>query len=239
MHGFRMVDVLGRRVVAESNDLDPLQPHDAERLRPAPVVADAHADDRVQGAPHLEALVADLEVALFEVLERRIGQMLGMPRQMDLAVSPDDPPVALDQDRGVVTMELALFLRQLGIAEVEADAELPREIKQRPGFRPGHLALEKAVDLLLVGHPIAREESRQRELGEDHKLGAAGMRLAHQRHQSADHGAAGIGEMDRAELGDSRLQFTGHRDSPFGGEKNCPGSGGCALRDARCAGSSG
>jgi hypothetical protein len=82
--------------------------------------------------------------------------------------------------------------------------------KQRPGFGTGHLALEKAVDLLLVGHPVAREEGRQRELGEDHNPGAAGMRLAHQRHQPADHGTARIGEMDRAELGDGRLQFTGH-----------------------------
>ena len=71
--GLAMVDVRDRRVVAERDDLDPLQPHDTVGLGPAPVVTDAHADDRVIGAPHLEPLVADIEIALFEVLERRIG----------------------------------------------------------------------------------------------------------------------------------------------------------------------
>ena len=80
-------------------------------------------------APHLEALVADLEVALFEVLKGRVGQMLGMPGQVDLAVAPDDPAVTLDQDRGVVAVELALLLGQLGIAEVEADTEFAGEIE--------------------------------------------------------------------------------------------------------------
>src|SRR5215469_8895443 len=98
MHRFGMVHVLGRRVVAERDDLDALQPHDAEGFRPAPVVADAHADDGVEGAPHFEALVADIEIALFEMLERRVGQMLGMPRQVNLAIAADDPPVVLYED---------------------------------------------------------------------------------------------------------------------------------------------
>src|SRR5947207_13891255 len=69
VHGFGIMNVLGRRVVAERHDLDPLQSHDAERLGPAPVVADAHPDDRMEGAPYFEAFVADLKVALFEMLE--------------------------------------------------------------------------------------------------------------------------------------------------------------------------
>ena len=182
VHGLGVVDVLGRRVVAERDDLDPLQAHDAKRLRPAPIVADAHADDGVEGAPHFEAFVADLEVALFEVLEWRVGQMLGMARQMDLAITPDDPSVALDQDRRVVAAKLALLLRQLGIAEVKSDPERAGEVKQRLGFRPGHLAFEKAVDLLLVGHPIAWKEGRQRELREHDEAGTRRMRFAHHRH---------------------------------------------------------
>ena len=61
----------------------------------------------------------------------------------------------------------AAFLGQLGIAEIEADAELAGEIEQLPGLGIGHLALEIAVDLALVLHPPAREERRQRQLGED------------------------------------------------------------------------
>src|ERR1700744_6337156 len=90
-----MMDVLDRGVVAERDDLDALQPHDAIGLGPAPVVAAANADDGVIGAPYLEPLVADIEIALFEVLKRRVRQMLGMAGQVDLAIAPDDAPVAL------------------------------------------------------------------------------------------------------------------------------------------------
>src|SRR5215470_15515409 len=55
-------DLAGRR-----DDLDALQTHHAERLRPAAIVADAHADDGVEGAPHSEALLADIEITLFEM----------------------------------------------------------------------------------------------------------------------------------------------------------------------------
>ena len=98
MLGLAVMDVFDRRIVAERDDLDPLQPHDAIGLGPAPVVADAHADDRVKGAPDFEAFIADVEVAFFEMLERRVRQMLGMAGQMDLAIAADDPAVALDQD---------------------------------------------------------------------------------------------------------------------------------------------
>ena len=214
VHRLGVVDVLGRGIVAERHDLDTLQPHDAERLGPAAVVADAHADDRVEGAPYFEALVADFEIALFEMLKRRIGQMLGMSRQMDLAVPADDPPVAFDQDRGVVAVELALFLRQLGIAEVKADAELAGEVEQGPGFGPRHLALEKAVNLGLVGHPPAREKRGQRQLGKDNERRAAGMGLAHHRHQPLDDRRPIVGEMDRPQLGDGGSEFARHRDTP-------------------------
>src|ERR1700730_11062930 len=101
-----MMDVLDRRVVAEGNDLDPLQPHDAPGFRPTPVVADAHPDDGVKDAPYFETLVADIEIALFEMLEGSIGQMFGVPGEVDLAVAPDDPSVALDQNGGVVVPDL-------------------------------------------------------------------------------------------------------------------------------------
>src|SRR5207237_359658 len=108
------------RVVAERHDLDPLQPHDAPGFRPTPVIADAHPDDRIESPPHPESLVANIEIALFEMLEGCLGQMLRMPGKVDLAVAPDDPAVTLDQDRGVVAVQFALLLGQLGIAEIEA-----------------------------------------------------------------------------------------------------------------------
>ena len=73
MQRLGMVDVLGR-VVAERDDLYVLQPHDMEGFEPPPVVADAHPDDRVERAPDLEALIADLEVALLEMLKRASGR---------------------------------------------------------------------------------------------------------------------------------------------------------------------
>src|SRR5204862_5138501 len=118
--GLAVVDIFDRRVVAERDDLYSLQPHDPTGLRPAPVVADAHAHDGVLHAPYPEALVADIEVALFKMLERRLRQMLGMAGQVYLAVAPDDASVGIDQDRGVVMPRLAVFLGQLGIAQVEA-----------------------------------------------------------------------------------------------------------------------
>src|SRR5579862_9560691 len=121
-----IMDVLRWRVVAERNDLDSLQPHDAEGFGPAPIVADAHADDRVHRPPHLEALVADVEIALFQMLERRVRQMLGMAGEVDFAVAAENAAVALDQDRRVVAPGLAFLLGQLGIAKVKADAELAR-----------------------------------------------------------------------------------------------------------------
>src|SRR3954447_6786613 len=84
-----VMDILDRRIIAERDDLDPLQPHDPVRLGPASVIADAHADHRVHEAPNPETLVADVEIALFEMLKRRLRQVLGMPRQVDLAIAPD------------------------------------------------------------------------------------------------------------------------------------------------------
>ena len=57
------------RVVAEHDHLDALQAHDAVGLRPAPVIADAHAENAAEHAPHRKAEIAGLEIALLEMLE--------------------------------------------------------------------------------------------------------------------------------------------------------------------------
>jgi hypothetical protein len=74
----------------------------------------AFADPRAGGGFALEA-------AIRSGPQRRVGQVLGMPRQMDLAITADDPRLAVDQDRRVVAVELAVFLGQLSRAEVKAD----------------------------------------------------------------------------------------------------------------------
>ena len=77
-HAVEQLQVLGlgvilvrvRRVVAEHQQLHALQRHDPVGLRPAAIVADAHAHHPPVEVPDREAEVADLEVVLLEVLER-------------------------------------------------------------------------------------------------------------------------------------------------------------------------
>ncbi len=71
--------VVHGRVVAERHQLDGLEPEHAEGLRPAAVVADAHADPAAEGVEGGEAEVADLEVALLQVLEGEVRLVLAMP----------------------------------------------------------------------------------------------------------------------------------------------------------------
>ena len=195
-----MVDVVRWRVIAERDQLDPLQAHHPVALGPAPVVADHHADHAAERTPDRKAQVAYLEVALFEVLERDALAMIGVAGQMDLAILADDLAVRADQDRGVVAVSRAALLRDLGVAEMEADLELGGELEQRPGRRVGHLLLEPAVDLGDLVVPVTREEGSERELRIDHELTARGVRLAHQLHQPADHARPVVGEMDWPEL---------------------------------------
>jgi hypothetical protein len=56
--------------------------------------------------------------------------VLGMARQVDFAISADDPPVTLDQDRRVLAIELAVFLCHPGIARKDNPAFPGRDQKQ-------------------------------------------------------------------------------------------------------------
>ena len=99
---------MGRRVVAEQNQLDALHAHDPIGLRPAAVVADAHADIGAERAPHRKAEIARLEIPLLQMLERVMRAVVGMTGQMHLAVLADDLGVLVHQDRRVVAMRGAL-----------------------------------------------------------------------------------------------------------------------------------
>ena len=121
--------VVHRCVVAAEHHLHALQAQHPVRFGPAPVVADDHAGHPAVRGPGTEAQVADLEVALFQVLERRLGPVLRMARQVDLAVFADDRAVAADQDGAVEAAFAACLHLELTIAEVKADAKAPRFIE--------------------------------------------------------------------------------------------------------------
>src|SRR5205814_272904 len=87
--------------------------------------------------------------ALFEMLERGVGQMLGMAGQVDLAVAPDDPPVALDEDRGVVMPLLAPLFGPLGITQIEAHPQLLCQLEQRPGLGNEGFRVWRAYDAVV------------------------------------------------------------------------------------------
>jgi hypothetical protein len=187
-----------RRVEAEHHDLDALQPHDAVGLGPAPVVADAHADDAAEHAPDREAEVARLEIALLEMLMGALRVELVMPGQMHLAVLADDGAVAIDQDRGV---EVAPVRGQLGIAEGHRHPVPGGALEERARGGVRHLALEPEIGLRPVLVMPARKEGGQRKLGINDEVRPFLLRLVHEVDHAADHDLAAVVPLDRPELG--------------------------------------
>ena len=198
------------RVEAEHDHLDALQAHHAVDLGPAPVIADAHAEDAAHEAPDRKAEVARLEVALLQVLVRALLVELGVAGQVHLAVLADDGALLVDQDRGV---EVVPVRRQLGIAEAHAHAVLGRPLEQRPGGGVRHLLLEPEIGLGAVLVIPAREERGQRQLGIDDEVGALGLGLLHQVEHARHHGLARVGLLDGAQLGGGNGDDAGHGGS--------------------------
>src|SRR5205807_135799 len=97
-------------------------------LRPAAIIADAHADDAAHGAPDRKAEIAGLEVALLQVLEGARRIVVDVAGQMDLAVLADDASVAVGQNRRIEAMAVGV---KLGIAERDRDVALRRRLEQR------------------------------------------------------------------------------------------------------------
>src|SRR5262245_4117664 len=87
-----------RRVVAEQHELRTLERHHPVRLRPAPIIADAHARDAAECAPDRKTEIADVEILLLEMLERQAFLVVGVPRQVNLAVLADDLAGLVDED---------------------------------------------------------------------------------------------------------------------------------------------
>ncbi len=136
-----------------------------------------------------------------------------MAGEVHLAVLADDASVRARQDGAVVVLRRAVLAGELGVAEIEGDAEVRRRLEQRPGLRARHLALEEGVDLGLVLHPVAREEGGQRQLGKDHELGAARVRLAHHGDEPPDDALPAVSPLHGAHLRGGDFQLTGHGGS--------------------------
>src|SRR5262249_11568889 len=122
--------IMPRRVVAEQDHFDVLEPHHTVGFRPAPIIANAHAEVGAHRSPHTPTQIPDLEVALFQVLERAPGLVFGVPGQMDLAILADDAAALVDQDRGVETVAALTASFEFGKAQIEAEPQALRLTKQ-------------------------------------------------------------------------------------------------------------
>jgi hypothetical protein len=142
------------------------------------------------------------------MLERGLGLVLGVSRQVDLAVLADDRAVRPDEDRGIEAPTLG---RELGIAEVEADPQLFGLVEQGLRLlRRNAFFKVLRIDVGLVLHPPARKEGGERELGKDDELRAHAVRFPQQVHESFHGDGARIRLVERPELGGGDLQVSSH-----------------------------
>src|SRR5690606_16149136 len=135
-----------------------LERHYAIGLRPATVVADGHADLAAKRVPDIETEIADLEIFLLQMLDRKLCTVVGMARQVDHGGFADAPARLVDQDGAVEIMLFPFRQVEFRIAEIETDTDFARQIEQRPGFRSRHFPLEETVDLVLILHPPTWKE---------------------------------------------------------------------------------
>ena len=107
-------------VVADANQLDALQAQHAPGFRPAAVVADHHAHDRVAPVRSRpdggKSQIAIFEIALFELLVGCTDTRLDRAGQMHLAIASENFAVAIDQDR---TIEALTVRCQFGVTDIE------------------------------------------------------------------------------------------------------------------------
>ncbi len=108
---------------------------------------------------------------------------------MHLAVPPDRLTIRRDEDGGVETLAASV---PLGIAKIEADAQLQRAIEQRLHTRVRHFWLEILVQLRLGLDQPAWEECREREFGKHDKTGTRCRGLLQQGDQAPQSLTAGI-----------------------------------------------
>src|SRR4051794_40196884 len=157
--------VMERRVVAQQNHLNTLQPHDSIGLGPAPIIANAHSNHAAESSRYRESKVADLEIRFLQMLESAPRLVVGMARQVNFAILECPVALFIDEDRGVEAPYLASFFRQLCIAQSESDTDLLCFFEQRRRLDRGHLAFEEQIDVGLFFKMPAWEKCREGKLG--------------------------------------------------------------------------
>ena len=85
------------RVVPEEDHLRAFEGQHAVGFRPTAIITNARADDAAECTPGVEPKIPDIEIELFEILERMFGNVLGNAGEMNLAELADDPAIAADQ----------------------------------------------------------------------------------------------------------------------------------------------
>ena len=116
---------------------------------------------------------------------------------MHLAIATEDFAVAVDQDGAIVA---AAIRRQLGITDIEADAQCARAIEQLCHGRVRHAALEILVERLAFEQP-ARKEGGEGKFRKHHEAGAAAGRLLQHVNHAGERMLARIGFLRRPHLG--------------------------------------
>ena len=213
--GLRRGGVAVRGVVAEHGQLHPLERHHPVGLRPAAIVADAHAEDAALAPPDRPAEIAGLEIALLQMLPGAAPVQFRMARQMDLAVFANDP-APIHQNGGIVAVPIR---REFAIAEIEGDIGLLRRLEQRAHRVVGHRTLEVPVHGGDVFLKVARKESGERHLGEHDQPATTGFRLAHEFTHAGNGTLAALARLDRPELRGTHSQQPAH-DTPLIGSLN-------------------
>ena len=94
----------------------------------------------------------------------------------------------------------AFLVRELRVAQAEADAQFPSGVEKRPRLGAGHLALEEDIHVGLRLEKPARKKSGEREFGEHDQIAAVGFRPAKQRDEARHDMRARLGPCDGAEL---------------------------------------
>ena len=192
------MDIDRGRVVTKGDNLCALQAHHAPGFWPAAIVADTHADLGVLGLPNLKAFVTHIEIFLFKMLKGRLGFVIAVTRQMDLAITTDDICLSIDQNRGIKAPPV---FGELGVTQIKPDRQFARGLEQHRGLWSGHAGFKVALLGLLLGHPVTRKKRRQRQLWKHHQLCAARGGFAHHLKQTRHALRTRVLGLDRAELG--------------------------------------
>src|SRR6202046_2878541 len=173
--------VVIRRVVSEHHQFDALKAHNAVGFRPSAVVADAHAHHAAESAPNAEPEVSWLEIAFLQMLVGAPVLGLGMARKVHFTIFPDDGARAVDEDRSVETTLAPRLQSELCIAEIKANPKLLRLLEQRMCLWAWHRRFVVRFEFRLVSDQPPREESCERQFGEDDEFRASSFGLAHHR----------------------------------------------------------